>query len=57
MYKITLTNNNWKEVISKAIEILNNGLAVIYPTETCYGVAVDATNQEAFKQFTKIQNI
>jgi L-threonylcarbamoyladenylate synthase len=47
MRKIKLTNNNWEEVISKSIETLNNGLGVIYPTETCYGIAVDATNQEA----------
>ncbi len=53
MQKIKLTTNNWKEVISKAIEILNNGLGVIYPTETCYGIAVDATNQEALNNLLK----
>lgn len=53
MLKIKLTKNNWKEVISKAIEILNDGLAVIYPTETCYGIAVDATNQKALNNLLK----
>ena len=53
MQKIKLTTNNWKEVISKAIEVLNNGLGVIYPTETCYGIAVDATNQEALNNLLK----
>lgn len=33
--------------ISKAISILKNGGLVIYPTETCYGIAVDATNPSA----------
>jgi len=47
MLKIKLNNDNWEEVIDKAIEVLNNGLGVIYPTETCYGIAVDATNQKA----------
>ncbi|WP_372369678.1 L-threonylcarbamoyladenylate synthase [Candidatus Uabimicrobium sp. HlEnr_7] len=43
---IKFTDNN-KEVIAAAIEILNKGGIVIYPTETCYGVGVDATNQQA----------
>ena len=47
MQRIKLNEKNWKEVISKTIETLNNGLAVIYPTETCYGIAIDATNQKA----------
>jgi L-threonylcarbamoyladenylate synthase len=42
-----LTNNNKEEIIKKAVEVLNNGGIVIYPTETCYGIAVDATNQVA----------
>ena len=36
-----------QEAISKAISILKNGGLVIYPTETCYGIAVDATNPSA----------
>jgi len=33
--------------LSIAIEILENGGLVIFPTETCYGIAVDATNEKA----------
>jgi L-threonylcarbamoyladenylate synthase len=33
--------------ISLACEALSRGELVIYPTETCYGIAVDATNPEA----------
>jgi L-threonylcarbamoyladenylate synthase len=43
-------DNNKKEVIQKASEVLNNGGMIIYPTETCYGVGVDATNERALKK-------
>jgi L-threonylcarbamoyladenylate synthase len=33
--------------IKLACEALSRGELVIYPTETCYGIAVDATNSEA----------
>ncbi len=36
-----------KGVITKTIEILKSGGLIIFPTETCYGVGVDATNQSA----------
>ncbi len=47
MERITLTPTNHAEVIAKAIEVLSAGGLVIYPTETCYGIGADATNQEA----------
>ncbi len=36
-----------KNSIKLACEALSAGNLVIYPTETCYGIAVDATNKEA----------
>ncbi len=36
--------------IQKAVEILKNGGMVIYPTDTCYGIGVDATNKKAIKK-------
>ena len=39
--------DNLKGIISKAVEVLKNGGTLIYPTETCYGIGVDATNQKA----------
>ncbi|HEX7018273.1 MAG TPA: L-threonylcarbamoyladenylate synthase [Patescibacteria group bacterium] len=36
-----------EEVIKQAIEVLNAGGLVIFPTETTYGAGVDATNQAA----------
>lgn len=50
MKRFRLTNNNWEEVIEKAVHILNDGGLVIYPTETCYGIAVDATNEKALNK-------
>lgn len=47
MKRIQLTKNNHQEVITTAIEVLKAGGLIIYPTETCYGIGADATNQEA----------
>src|SRR5689334_9720203 len=44
---IKLTEQNLEEAITKAVEVLKAGGTVIYPTETCYGIGVDATNQVA----------
>lgn len=33
--------------VREAINVLKNGGMVIYPTETCYGIAVDVTNRNA----------
>jgi L-threonylcarbamoyladenylate synthase len=42
-----IVNVNDKNVIQETISVLRNGGIVIYPTETCYGVGVDATNFDA----------
>ncbi|MGI6423080.1 MAG: L-threonylcarbamoyladenylate synthase [Candidatus Dojkabacteria bacterium] len=47
MKRFRLSKNNWDEAIQKATKVLNEGGLVIYPTETCYGIAVDATNRRA----------
>lgn len=36
--------------IEKAQEVIENGGTVIFPTETAYGIAADATNREAVKK-------
>lgn len=50
---IKLTQDNLEEVINIAVSILENGGVVIYPTETCYGIGVDATNQEGVDKILK----
>lgn len=47
MLRIKLTPHNHRGVINQAIAVLKNGGLIIYPTETCYGIGADATNQHA----------
>jgi len=46
---VKLTNNpdNTNDAVFLAINALNKGGLVIYPTETVYGIGADATNQNA----------
>ena len=39
-----------------ALEVLKNGGLVVYPTETLYGIGVDATSTRAVKKLTKYKN-
>jgi len=41
------------ETIPTAVKVLQQGGLVIYPTETCYGLGVDATNPVAVRQVFK----
>lgn len=50
MKTVTLKNTNQHqldEVVTQAVSALEQGGLVIFPTETVYGLAADATNQEA----------
>ena len=47
---IKLSDTNQEEIIKKCIDILNSGGLVVYPTETCYGIAADPTNQKAVEK-------
>ena len=42
-----------KEIIKEAVRVLRSGGIVIHPTETCYGVGVDATNKKAVDKLLK----
>lgn len=53
MERIKLTKLNQKQVIKKASAVLKAGGLVIYPTETCYGIGADATNQAAIDKLLK----
>ena len=41
--------------IESAVNYLTQGKAVVYPTDTAYGLGVDATNLKAVKQLYKIK--
>lgn len=42
--------------IKKAAEVLRRGGVVIYPTETCYGMAANPFDEQAVKRIYKIKN-
>ena len=41
--------------VKEAIKILKNGGVVVFPTETAYGLAADATNKKAIKKVFQIK--
>ncbi len=43
-------------VINNAIEVLKNGGLVVFPTDTVYGLLVDATNQKAVEKLIEFKN-
>jgi len=47
---LSLDEKTEQNIIKQAIKILESGGLVVYPTETCYGLAADATNQEAINK-------
>lgn len=57
MKRVVVNRQNVEKICTEAVGILKKSGTVVYPTETCYGIAVDATNQEAvdrlkeYKQF------
>jgi len=44
-----------REAIQKAIEVLNQGGVILYPTDTVWGLGCDATNSEAVKKIYQIK--
>lgn len=55
MQTITYTKNN-SEVIQKTIAVLQQGGLVIFPSDTVYGLLVDATNEKAVEKLIKFKN-
>jgi len=50
---VKISLNNKKSVnrgVKKAVAVLKLGGVVIHPTDTCYGIAADITNQKAIKK-------
>jgi tRNA threonylcarbamoyl adenosine modification protein (Sua5/YciO/YrdC/YwlC family) len=44
-----------KDAVKKCMEVLEQGGTVIYPSETCYGVMADATNEKAVRKVYRIK--
>lgn len=51
--RVIKLSNNEKEIIDEALKTLEVGGLVVYPTETCYGIGADATNQKAIEKLLK----
>jgi L-threonylcarbamoyladenylate synthase len=47
--------NPEKEKIEEVVNVLKEGGIVVYPTDTCYGLGVDATNKNAIKKLRKLK--
>jgi len=52
---IHYSEKNEKEIINEAIKILRSGGLIVYPTDTIYGIACDATNKRAVNKIYKIK--
>lgn len=44
-----------KEDIRRAVEVMNNGGIILYPTDTIWGLGCDATNAEAVRRIYEIK--
>jgi len=53
--QIILSPQNKPKIIEKALEILAKGGLVVYPSDTVYGLAADATNPLAVDKIEKIK--
>jgi len=55
MIIIDYTKKNHKQIIHVCVEALKQGKALAYPTDTCYGLAVDVENIKAIEKLYKIK--
>ncbi len=44
-----------KAKIHKAVEVMNEGGIILYPTDTIWGIGCDATNEEAINKIYKLK--
>lgn len=51
----SLISETVEEDIIKAIDVLNRGGVILYPTDTIWGIGCDATNEEAVNKVYKIK--
>jgi len=55
METIVLTDENFKEAVDRAAAILRTGGVIIYPTDTLYGLGVDAFSTAAFEKMCMVK--
>ncbi|MBU1992959.1 MAG: L-threonylcarbamoyladenylate synthase [Patescibacteria group bacterium] len=54
---VKLTGKNEDEVVAKAVAVLKKGGVIMYPTDTCYGFAVDIFNEPAFRKLYSLKEM
>lgn len=47
--------SEYREDIKQAIEVMNRGGVILYPTDTIWGLGCDATNEEAVRRIFEIK--
>ncbi len=50
-----MMNEQMNEDIKRAIEVMQQGGVILYPTDTVWGIGCDATNEEAVKRVYEIK--
>ncbi len=56
MKEVILNKNNRLQVLQQALDIIQSGGVIIYPTETSYGLGADFYNDQAINRVYKIKN-
>lgn len=51
-----MNNETFNKAIAEAIEVLNKGGVILYPTDTVWGLGCDATNSEAVRKIYQIKH-
>ena len=57
MEEFKLTSKNEAEAIKKAVVCLRKGGILLYPTDTCYGLAADIFNETAFRKLYQLKEM
>lgn len=55
MVRIIRVEKDLERIVEEAAAILEQGGLVVYPTETCYGLAADVTNEEAIARIYRVK--
>lgn len=48
-------NEDYRDEINRACNVLHNGGVILYPTDTIWGIGCDATNEEAVRRVYEIK--
>lgn len=51
-----ITKNNADQIIDQTVKVLSHGGLVIFPSDTVYGLLVDANNEDAVKKLITFKN-